>query len=86
MIIIIVSVMLLINKSDNRWFKFLATILILIRKGSLELAMDEWLSGKTSHRQISRSLESSGLGVKMIVLLWNLTGIAAAVLLRPVKF
>ena len=86
MIIIIVGVMLLINKSNTRWFKFLATILILIRKGSLELAMDEWLSGKTSYRQISRSLESSGLGVKIIVLLWNLTGIAAAVLLRPVKF
>ena len=40
------------------------------------------LSGKTSYRQISRSLEAARLGVIMIVSLWNLTGISAAVLLR----
>ena len=41
------------------------------------------LSGKTSYRQISSSLEAARLGVIMIVSLWNLTGAAAE---RPVKF
>ena len=40
------------------------------------------LSGKTSYCQISRSLEAARLGVIMIVSLWNLTGISAAVLPR----
>ena len=40
------------------------------------------LNGKTSYRQISRSLEAARLGVIMIVSLWNLTGISAAVLPR----
>ena len=36
------------------------------------------LSGKTSYRQISWSLEAARLGVIMIVSLWNLTGILDA--------
>ena len=40
------------------------------------------LSGKTSYRQISWSLEAARLGVIMIVWLWNLTGISAALLPR----
>ena len=40
------------------------------------------LSGKTSYRQISRSLEVARLDVTIIVSLWNLTGISAALLLR----
>ena len=40
------------------------------------------LSGKTSYRQISWSLETARLGVIMIVSLWNLTGISAALLPR----
>ena len=36
------------------------------------------LSGKTSYRQISWSLEAARLGVIMIVSLWNLAGISAA--------
>ena len=40
------------------------------------------LSGKTSYRQISWSLEAARLDVTMIVSLWNLTGISAAVLPR----
>ena len=40
------------------------------------------LSGKTSYRQISWSLEVAKLGVIMIVSLWNLTGISAALLPR----
>ena len=40
------------------------------------------LSGKTSYRQISQSLEAARSGVIMIVSLWNLTGISAAVLSR----
>ena len=40
------------------------------------------LSGKTSYRQISWSLEAARLGVIMIVSLWNLTGISAALLPR----
>ena len=40
------------------------------------------LSGKTSYRQISRSLEAARLGVVLIVSLWNFTGISAAVLPR----
>ena len=40
------------------------------------------LSGKTSYRQISQSLEAARLGVIMIVSLWNLAGFSAAVLLR----
>ena len=40
------------------------------------------LSGKTSCRQISWSLEAARLGVIMIVSLWNLTGIPAALLPR----
>ena len=42
------------------------------------------LSGKTSYRQISWSLEAARLGVIIISPLWNLTGSAAAE--RPVKF
>ena len=41
------------------------------------------LSGKTSYRQISWSLEAASLCVIMIVSRWNLTGISAEV---PVKF
>ena len=37
------------------------------------------LSGKTSYRQISRSLEAARLSVIMIVSHWNLTGISAAI-------
>ena len=40
------------------------------------------LSGKTSYRQISWSLEAARLGVILIVSLWNLTGITAALLPR----
>ena len=40
------------------------------------------LSSKTSYRQISWSLEATKLDVLMIVSLWNLTGISAALLLR----
>ena len=40
------------------------------------------LSGKTSYRQIPWSLEAARLGVIMIVSLWNLTGISAALLPR----
>ena len=40
------------------------------------------LSCKTSYRQISWSLEAMRLGVIMIVSLWNLTGISAALLPR----
>ena len=40
------------------------------------------LNGKTSYRQISWSLEAARLGVIMIVSLWNLTGISAALLPR----
>ena len=38
------------------------------------------LSGETSCRQISWSLEAARLGVIMIVLLWDLTGISVALL------
>ena len=40
------------------------------------------LSGKTSYHQISRSLESAWFDVIIIVSLWNLTGISAALLPR----
>ena len=40
------------------------------------------LSGKTSCRQISWSLEAARLNVAMVVSLWNLTGTSAAVLPR----
>ena len=40
------------------------------------------LSGKTSYRQISWSLEAARLSVIMIVSHWNLTGISAALLPR----
>ena len=40
------------------------------------------LSGKTSYRQISWSLEAARLDVAMIVSLWNLTGTSAAALPR----
>ena len=40
------------------------------------------LSGETSYRQISWSLEAARLTVIRIVSLWNLTGIAAALLRR----
>ena len=40
------------------------------------------LSGKTSYRQISWSLEAAGLDVAMVVSLWNLTGTSAAALPR----
>ena len=40
------------------------------------------LSGKTSYRQISRSLETARLDATTIVSLWHLTGISAAVLPR----
>ena len=40
------------------------------------------LSGRTSYRTISWSLEAARLGVIMIVSLWNLTGISAALLPR----
>ena len=36
------------------------------------------LSGKTSYRQISWSLEAARLDVAMVVSLWNLTGTSAA--------
>ena len=39
-------------------------------------------SGKTFYRQISWRLEAARLGVIMIVSLWNLTGISAALLPR----
>ena len=38
------------------------------------------LNGKTSYRQISRSIGAARLDVIMIVSLWNLTGISAALL------
>ena len=38
------------------------------------------LSGKTSYRQISWSLEAARLDVAIVVLLWNLTGTSAAAL------
>ena len=40
------------------------------------------LSDKTSYRQISWNLEAARLSVIMIVSLWNLTGISAALLPR----
>ena len=40
------------------------------------------LSGKTSYRQISWSLEAARLGVIIIAPLWNLTGTSAALLPR----
>ena len=40
------------------------------------------LSGKTSYRQISWSLEAARLDVAMVVSLWNLTGTSAAALPR----
>ena len=40
------------------------------------------LSGKTSYRQISWSLETARLDVIMIVSLWNLAGVSAALLPR----
>ena len=40
------------------------------------------LSGKTSYRKISWSLGAARFGVIMIVSLWNLTGISAALLPR----
>ena len=40
------------------------------------------LSGKTSYRQISWSLEAARLDVVMVVSLWNLTGTSAAALPR----
>ena len=40
------------------------------------------LSGKTSYRQISRSLEVARLDVTIIESLWNQTGISAALLQR----
>ena len=44
------------------------------------------LSGRTSHRNISRSLEAVRLDVTTIVSFWNLTGISAALLPKvPVK-
>ena len=59
---------------------------------SWELAWTKWgseaiqglysLSDKTSYRQISWSLEAARLGFIMIVSLWNLTGISAALLPR----
>ena len=39
------------------------------------------LSGKTSYRQISWSLEAARSSVILIVLLWNLTGISTTLLL-----
>ena len=39
-------------------------------------------SGNTSYRQISWSLKAARLGIIMIVTLWNLTGISAALLPR----
>ena len=38
------------------------------------------ISGRTSYRKIKGSLEIARLGVVMIVSLWNLTGISAALL------
>ena len=40
------------------------------------------LSGKTSYRNISRSLEAARFNAVIIVSLWNLTGILAALLSR----
>ena len=42
-------------------------------------------SGKTSYRQISWKLEAARLHVIMIVSLWNLTGISAALLPRSLS-
>ena len=42
------------------------------------------LSGKTSYRQISWSLEAARLDVALVVSLWNLTGTSAAQV--PAKF
>ena len=44
------------------------------------------LSGKTSHRQMSRSLEAARLDLIMIVSLRNLTGFSAALLPRCLLF
>ena len=43
-------------------------------------------SGKTSYRQISRSLEDARLDGMMIVTLWNLTGISATLLSRCLSY
>ena len=72
--------MMLVGESPNqvtecRWF------LLSNDDTHLELGLYS-LSDKTSYRQISRSLEAARLGVIMIVSLWNLTGISAAVLPR----
>ena len=53
----------------------------LIIFGCIQLGLYS-LSGKTTYCQISRSLEAAWLGVIMIVSLWNLTGISAAMLPR----
>ena len=58
-----------------------------------EFSVDSWnissimhglfsLIGKTSYRQISWTLEAARLDVVMVVSLWNLTGILAALLPR----
>ena len=56
---------------------------ILCGYDTLIILMDIYsLSGKTSYRQISWSLEAARLDGAMVVSLWNSTGTSAAALLR----
>ena len=49
---------------------------------NVSTALGLFTSSKTSYRKISWSLEAARLDIIMIVLLWNLTGISAALLPR----
>ena len=52
----------------------------------LHLGLLYSISGRTSYRKISWSLEAARLDVIMIVSLWDVTGISAALPKVPVKF
>ena len=64
------------NLQLNRWYLITC---VSIHPNHLGLY---WLSGMTSYPQISWSLEAARLDVIMIVSLWNLTAISAALLPR----
>ena len=63
---------------STKWWPFCLGLNVLIH---LPLGLYS-LSGKTSYRQISWSLEAARLDVAMVVSLWNLTGTSAASLPR----
>ena len=72
------------------WYNYVNTVtmeqidgLVQERRNSIAKAQGLYsLSGKTSYRQISWSLEAARLDVAMVVSLWNLTGTSAAALPR----